>query len=113
MNLNGRVTNPGELRTKITLQQRDTSQTGGFLQPVWSDIATVWAKWVNLHGAEVWASQSIGAEQAATVTIRYRTGVDCTCAVLNGSERYEIVAVDDIQARHEYLELKVTRMRSG
>jgi hypothetical protein len=33
--------------------------------------------------------------------------------VLKGTNRYEIVSIDDIQERHEYLELKVKKMRSG
>jgi SPP1 family predicted phage head-tail adaptor len=114
MNLNGKVINPGELRTSITLQQRSaTGDVGGFVVPGWSTLATVWARWQNAHGAEVWTAQSVQAEQAATVLIRYRTGLDTTCAVLNGSDQYEIVSIDDIQNRHEYLELKVKRMRSG
>ena len=32
---------------------------------------------------------------------------DETCAVLLGSVRYEIVSIDDVRQRHEYLELKV------
>ena len=114
MNLNGRVTNPGELRTSVTLQSRTVStETGGFKTPSWSTIATVWAKWVNAHGMEAWAAQTAQAEAAATVTIRYLAGVDTTCAVLLGSERYEIVSIDNIQQRGEYLELKVQRMKAG
>ena len=114
MKLNGKVSNPGEMRTRITLQSRSVStETGGFQTPTWSTIAQVWARWVNAHGAEAWTAASLQAEQAATVTIRYRTGIDLTCAVLKGSERFEIVSMDNIQERSEYIELKVQRMRSG
>jgi SPP1 family predicted phage head-tail adaptor len=114
MNLNGKPTNPGDLRVPVTLQKRTvTSETGGFQTPTWSNIANVWAKWVGVHGSEAWAAQSITAQAAATVTIRYRAGIDKTCAVLLGSDRYEIVSIDDIHMKHEYLELKVTRMEAG
>lgn len=114
MILNGRPINPGELRTQVILQSRSvTSGTGGFQTATWSTIATVWAKWTNAHGSEVWAAQSIQAEAPATVLIRYRIGIDTTCAVLKGSDQFEIVSIDDIAERHEYLELKVRRMRSG
>lgn len=114
MNLNGTPTNPGELRVQITLQSRtSTENSGGFTEPEWSTIATVWAKWQNVHGSEVWAAQMVQANAPATVLIRYLTGLDTTCAVLKGSDQYEIVSVDDIQERHEYLELKVKRVRSG
>jgi SPP1 family predicted phage head-tail adaptor len=114
MQLNGKVINPGEMRTRISLQQRSVStETGGFQTPTWTTLATVWARWVNAHGAEALSAASMGAEQAATVLIRWRSGLDTTCAVLKGSERYEIVSLDNIQERGEFIELKVKRMRSG
>ena len=114
MNINGRTTNPGELKTAITLQSRTVSaETGGFQVPAWTTLATVWAKWINVHGSEAWTAASLQIEQPATVTIRYREDVDPTCAVLKGSDRYEIVSMDNIFERGEYLELKVRRMRSG
>jgi SPP1 family predicted phage head-tail adaptor len=114
MNLGGKTTNPGELRTAVALQSRTVSSgTGGFQTPTWSTIATVWSKWTNAHGPEVWAAQSVQAEAPATVLIRYYAGLDPTWAVLKGSDRYEIVSVDDIFERHEYMELKVRKMRAG
>lgn len=114
MNLNGKISNPGELRTLITIQARSVStETGGFLTPEWSDVAEVWAKWVNAHGAEAWTAASLQAEMPATVTIRYREDIDQSCALLKGANRFEIVSMDNIQERGEYIELKVKRMRSG
>jgi head-tail adaptor len=49
----------------------------------------------------------------ATVLIRYQSDVDTACAVLKGSLRYEIVSIDNIQERSEYLELRVQRMKAG
>lgn len=114
MRINTTVTNPGELNVSVTLQNRvTTADAGGFQIQSWTNIATVWAKWRNVHGSEAWQAQSIGAEGAATVTIRYRSDVDETCVVLKGSERYEIVSMDDIQEHNEYIELRVRRVREG
>ncbi len=114
MNLNGKATNPGELRTQVTIQSRTASgDIGGFQEPSWVTVAVVWSKWTNVHGAEVWAAQTAQALAPATVTIRYRSDVDPTCALLKGSDRYEILSMDDIQERHEYIELKVQRARAG
>ena len=114
MELNGKVTNPGEMRTRITVQRRTVSSSaGGFETATWSTLAEVWSKWVGVHGSEAWAAQSVQAEQPATVTIRYQAEVDATCSVVRGSDRFEIVSIDDIRERHEYLELKVRRVRSG
>jgi len=114
MILNGKAINPGELRTQITLQRRNvTEQAGGFLAPSWVNIATVWARWKNAHGNESLQAALQAAEAPATVLIRYNSAVDPTCAVLKGGVRYEILSVDDIEERGEYMELKVKRMKGG
>jgi SPP1 family predicted phage head-tail adaptor len=108
MILNSKVFNPGDLRTSITLQSRlITTGSGGFMVPSGFFIATVWAKWVNAFGSEVWLSQTAGAIKPATVTIRYRDDIDETCNIVKDGVVYEIVSIDDIQNRHEYLEIKV------
>jgi len=114
MNLNGKPTNPGEMRTSISIQKRTVStETGGFQVPGWTTLATVWAKWANLHGSEVWLANTVQASQPATVWIRWRSDIDETCAVLKGGVRYEIVSLDNVQERNEYIELKVKRMAGG
>jgi SPP1 family predicted phage head-tail adaptor len=114
MILNGRVINPGEMRTQITLESRTvTTQTGGFETPAWSTIATVWSKWTNAHGSEAVQAAMLNAEAPATVLIRYRSGLDTTCAISKGGVRYEITSIDNIQERNEYIEMKVKRMKPG
>jgi len=114
MKINEKPFNPGELRTPVTLKKRTVSaETGGFQTPTWTTIASVYARWINAHGNEAWTANSAGAEAAATVTIRYRAGIDTTCAVEKDGKLWEIVSIDDIRERHELLELKVRRMRSG
>ncbi|TRZ48832.1 head-tail adaptor protein [bacterium] len=111
MNLNGKPTNPGELRVPITLQAPSlAADAGGAQRPIWTNLANgdVLAKWVNVHGMEAWAVNQAGITvSAATVTIRYRADVTSRCSILKGSERWEIVSPDNIQERNEYLELKV------
>jgi SPP1 family predicted phage head-tail adaptor len=114
MRLGTKITNPGEIRTKITLQSRTVVQdAGGFSVPGWTTIAAVWSKWINAHGSDVLQAQIEKVDAPATVLIRYRSGVDTTCAVLKDSLRYEIISIDNIQERSEYLELKVIRMKAG
>ena len=114
MRLNGRVSNPGEMRTRVVLESRSVSvETGGFQKPGWSTLATVWAKWVNAHGSEAVQAASLGIEELATVTIRWRGDVDATGAVSKGGVRYEIVSLDNIQERNEFIEMKVKRLRAG
>ena len=114
MILNGRVINPGELRTQIELQTRSVStETGGFNVPEWETISLVWARWSNAHGSEALAAQLQEVTAPATVLIRYRDDLDETCSVVKGNDRYEILSIDDIQERHEFMELRVQRMKTG
>jgi SPP1 family predicted phage head-tail adaptor len=112
MNLNGNFSNPGEMRTLITLQKRNTisQDAGGFKVPSYSDLASVWSKWVNLHGSEVFAASAAGVKEGATVLIRYRSDVDDTGRVVKGGQVYEILSMDNIQERNEYIELKVAKV---
>ncbi len=97
--------------------------SGGFQKPVFALIAQVWSKWINVHGSEAWTSSSLGFTDPATVLIRHRADVDTTCvvikggqlagSVITGGEAYEIVSLDNIQERSEYLELKVQKVKAG
>jgi len=114
MIMNGKPFNPGDLRIPITLESRASiAVAGGFLKPGWTEFKQVKAKWVNAHGSEAWTAALAQAEEPATVTIRFVSGLDETFSVVKGSKRFEIVSIDDIQERHELLELKVKRMGAG
>lgn len=119
MNLNNKTFNPGELRTKVLLAPRIVStETGGFQRatPDGSRAVGAWAKWENAHGPEVWAAFSAAAVDPATVTIRYRSEIDSTWYISkdNGASWYELVgSPDDIRERHEYMALKVQRVKAG
>lgn len=114
MKIGNTVTNPGELRTKITLHSRSvTSGAGGFQKPSLSEVGDVWAKWTNVHGQEAWMASSMQAKNAATVLIRYTSAIDATCVVEKDGRFFEIVSLDDIQNRHEYMELKVQAWQPG
>lgn len=114
MILNGKVINPGEFRTQITLEERaEATSSGGYKSPTWSPLKTVWSRWKNAHGAESFQAALEGVSAPATVLIRYIDGLDETCAVLKGANRYEIISIDNIEERSEYIELKVRRMKGG
>lgn len=115
MNLNGKVTNPGELRHKISLFQPAVTTDAGGAQKLGkgTKIADVWAKWVNAHGSEVWAASAAGVIQPATVMIRWRSDVDETSLVEKDGKLFEIVTFDNLRERNEYLELKVKRIVLG
>ena len=114
MIIGSKVTNPGDLRTKVTLLSRSVeTQAGGFQKPETEEIAEVWAKWTNVHGREALQSSSVQAEVNATALIRYRADVDETCLVQLGDEDFEIVSMDNIREHGEYLELRLKKVRPG
>jgi SPP1 family predicted phage head-tail adaptor len=109
-----KVTNPGEMRIRISLEPRSITQgEGGFQTPGQGTAVQVWAKWTNVHGSEAWAAQAQQALRPATVLIRYLEALEPTWTVLKGTERYEIVSIDNIGERGEYMELKVQLVKEG
>ena len=114
MRIGNTVTNPGELRTRITLHQRAvTTKSGGFKKPSLTKIEDVWAKWTNVHGQEAWLANSVQANAPATVLIRYNAVLDSTCVVEKDGKFFEIVSLDVIGERVEYIELKVKLWQPG
>jgi SPP1 family predicted phage head-tail adaptor len=112
MILSGKITNPGDLRTKIELVPVTQSQdAGGFYQLSEGTAVPVWAQWTNIFGVEAVRAAAAGVEISATVRIRYLAGVNNSWRVRKGGEIFEIITdVDDIGERHEYMEFKVRRM---
>ncbi|GAP11747.1 phage head-tail adaptor, putative, SPP1 family [Bellilinea caldifistulae] len=114
MRINDKPINPGELRTPITLKKRTvTTDAGGFKTEVYTNVATVYARWQNAHGREVWTADMAGAIAPATVLIRYLADIDESWVVDKNGEIFEIVSIDNIMERNEYLEIKVKRLKAG
>jgi len=114
MRLGNKVTNPGEMRTRISLQHRTvTSDAGGFKKPDYVTYAVVWCKWINAHGNAALQAQIEGVEALPTVLIRYRSDVRTTDAVLKDNLLYEIIFPDNILEKNEYIEFQAKRMLPG
>ena len=120
MIIGNRVVNPGELRTPVLLAPRKiTTGTGGFQvagpDPDPDNQVSAWAKWSNIHGAEVWSAQAAGVTEAATVLIRYHATLNATWYISKdgGSTWFEVISLDNIAERGEYLEIKVKKVEAG
>lgn len=110
MNLGGKTTNPGDLRNKVVLQTPTlVRDAGGAQSETWANFTTnptVYAKIIYAHGAESVSDEALKTTSRMTLTIRYRSDVNASHAVLIGSERWKFIGTpDDIQNRHEYLEI--------
>ncbi|MCI0552559.1 MAG: phage head closure protein [Anaerolineae bacterium] len=108
MKLRNQTTNPGELRTPVLFQNPTVTKDPGGAQVIaWTDLDTAHIKIVNAHGEEVVTSDASKNVQRSTWLRRYNASVTSqTSGVLDG-QRWQVIAVDDIQNRHEYMELLV------
>lgn len=132
MKIGGKVTNPGEMNQRVVLASRLVERNAAGETKTYPFVAQIWAKWTNAHGNEAWNANSLGYTQPATVLVRYRADIDPTCVLVlgatvtdvvedgvvvsktySGGDVYEIVSMDDIANRHEYIELKVQRKTAG
>ena len=110
MILNGKLINPGELNTRIILQDRVLEQDeGGFSQPGVAREIEVWCRWINSHGYEAIQAGAAGLSKIAKVLIRYQE-IDETWKVFYRYQVWEIRSIDNIREKDEYMELTVVRM---
>ena len=74
MGINSYVIRSGDLRDRVTLQQRQTSQSPSG-QPVetWVELFTAWADMDPLTGRELIAAQQVQSSVTHNVTMRYRS----------------------------------------
>ncbi|MGB9813526.1 MAG: phage head closure protein [Thermovenabulum sp.] len=103
--------NIGDMRHRITLQKKmNIVDADGFTTQQWQDVATVWAAVENLHGREYWEAAAVQAENTVKFTIRYRPDVDQTMRILFKGKVYNILSVDNIKYRNEFIEIKAREL---
>lgn len=98
---------------RITIQRLQRDGEGSFADEDWVNVCNPWANWVNVHGSEVWAVESVQAQKAATVTIRYRKDIDEQCRIVYNGVVYDIVSIDNIREQNRVLEMKVRAAVNG
>lgn len=113
-----RRANAGALRTKIRVfapPPDGALDSDGYpaSKPVnvFGEGKTRYCKWVNAHGSEVYDARQAGVTEPATLTLRYTPRITTTCLVYHGEDPapYEVISVNDVEDRHQWLELKVQR----
>jgi SPP1 family predicted phage head-tail adaptor len=86
----------GELRSRITIQQKNVTQNSlGEEVITWETLATVWAKVIAMSGAEAMGQGLASATTIYQVTIRGRDDVTSAMRVLYEGLTLEILAVLD------------------
>ena len=95
----------GRLDTKLVIQERGSSRNdAGEIVKSWQEFATVWAEETNPKGREFFSSDARIAEAARVFKIRYISGIKVTFRAVEGSQNYDIKAINPI-GRNNMLEL--------
>lgn len=115
----------GELRTRVYIRKRVKGTDGegsayereeSVFAPGGDGGERVWhCKWVNAYGAEAMTAMQLQVKEPATLTMRYSPLIrpDCLVYRLGDPVPYEIVSVNDVEARHRWLEVKVHRREAA
>ena len=111
--------NAGELRTPVIVERCiETQDADGYPARAWENVfgqGEYRVKWVNAHGTEVYESMSLDLREPATLTGRYSPLITPQCRItkVGDPEQYEIISIDDVENRHQWMEIKVQRMVSA
>lgn len=107
---NRRIYNIGDLNKKIKIQARavySSFQSGGHSQGAnFTTIANPWASVETTRGRQQFDGVELKTAYTHKIVIRYRKDFDQTNWVEFNKERYDIVDVEDLDERHEFLLLK-------
>ena len=107
--------NAGELRTPVTIMKLiDGTDEDGFPRQEWVDLfgMPVLCKWVNAHGSEVYEGMRLGLQDTATLTMRYSPQINARCRIFlqDDPDPFEVISLDNVENRREFLEIKVKRV---
>ncbi len=121
--------NAGELRTKVVVESlAETPDNEGYATETWTNVFGTGkiyrVKWVNVHGVEVYEAMRMDLNEPATLTARYSSLITSECRILHASDAnktaaekaklcYEIISINDVENRHQWLEIKVKRQVSA
>lgn len=105
--------NPGNLRHRVTIQERSSELEAEFgtQKNTWTDIATVWANVQPLNGREYFAALQAQSAIDLKVTMRYRA-VTTANRLLFGTRKLDIESVINVGERNVMLELMCKEARA-
>ncbi|RZI79806.1 MAG: head-tail adaptor protein [Rubrivivax sp.] len=101
----------GELAHRVTLQAPAQTQNDlGERQLDWIDLPnhTVWAKWLDLRGRELFAQGQQQTSSEARCVIRFRSDANEHTRVVYRDQAYSIVGRPIVLGRRQFLELMLT-----
>lgn len=86
--------NAGKLNRRVVIEQR-TATVDALGQPLemWSTVATVWGDVRHQRGLESLKADATTSVVRASVRIRYRADVNAGMRLVQGSTRFNVIAV--------------------
>ena len=103
----------GNLDRRVELQEFTLSADGDPTSGTWALSVTVWAAKTDKVGVERFVTDAELAEIAAAYRIRYRSTVDPTWRVKDGSDLWDIEGVIEGPGRNEETILLVSKHTPG
>lgn len=101
----------GTLDRRITLRTKSVTKNAfGEDVVTWTDVATVWARWIPKGGTERWSSQLILDTADGAFEIRHRTDVDADDEILFNGNQYRIIGEPAEIGRRRGLMIQVSRV---
>lgn len=113
---------PFHPNTAIRIKKKSEScvDVDGFPTEVWvdiidEDILCEWKNWKSKSGAEIYEANAIQAKEIALLRLWYIDGVNSVCRITRVEDDaiFEIINTDDINNRHQQLEIQVKRFVEG
>lgn len=105
-----------DLNKRIIIQKFATIQNeNGFDIKAWVDYKTVWARKRALSGKQYWSAKASQSEDTIAFTVRYSKDLEVLFKKNAKLEyriqlkdiTYEIQFANDVQEKHEWIEIKV------
>ncbi len=90
----------GKLRHRVKIQAYTAGRDSfGSEEPVWTDVATVWASVTPVSGKEYFASAQVNTEISTKITMRYISGITPKMRVVFDARIFEIISVLNFEER--------------
>lgn len=108
--------NSGQLRTPVYFKMiQKKGDDEGYVEEkevnIFGEGKCVRAKWVNAHGTDSFVALQMKLREPATITCRYSPKIKVDQVVYRGDDPkpFEIISIDNVEERNQWLEIKVQR----
>lgn len=103
----------GQLRHRITIQQRTASVAHGEQSTSWTDFVSAWAAVQPLTGTEALVGRQENAAVSHRVVVRYQPGITPSMRVSFNGRLFDIQSVINIDERNRELHLMCLEQVNG